>query len=115
MSQSGLAEVTLGSLADQVGMSKSGLFAHFHSKEQVQIELLRHMAQFAQAHVVQPAMSAGEGLPRLKELVNNWFGWAQRAGFPEGALEPPDCLSSMMWKTRSGNRFSPWKANGATY
>jgi AcrR family transcriptional regulator len=84
MSQSGLTGVTLGSLADQVGMSKSGLFAHFHSKEQVQIELLQHMAQFAQAHVVQPAMNAGEGLPRLKALVNNWFGWAQRAGLPGG-------------------------------
>src|SRR5215470_3237920 len=84
MSQSGLTGVTLGSLADQVGMSKSGLFAHFRSKEQVQIELLQHMAQFAQAHVVQPAMSAGEGLPRLKALVNNWFGWAQRAGLPGG-------------------------------
>jgi AcrR family transcriptional regulator len=84
MSQSGLTGVTLGSLADQVGMSKSGLFAHFHSKEQVQIELLQHMAQFAQEHVVQPAMSAGEGLPRLKALVNNWFGWAQRAGLPGG-------------------------------
>ena len=84
MSQSGLTGVTLGTLADQVGMSKSGLFAHFHSKEQVQVELLQHMAQFAQAHVVQPAMSAGEGLPRLKALVNNWFGWAQRAGLPGG-------------------------------
>jgi len=84
MSQSGLTGVTLGVLADQVGMSKSGLFAHFRSKEDVQIELLQHMAQFAQARVVQPAMSADEGLPRLKALVNNWFGWAQRAGLPGG-------------------------------
>jgi AcrR family transcriptional regulator len=84
MSQSGLSGVTLGVLADQVGMSKSGLFAHFHSKEDVQIELLQHMAQFAQAHVVQPAMSVDEGLPRLKALVHNWFGWAQRAGLPGG-------------------------------
>jgi AcrR family transcriptional regulator len=84
MSQSGLTGVTLGVLADQVGMSKSGLFAHFKSKEEVQIELLQHMAQFARAHVVQPAMSAEKGLPRLRELVNNWFGWAQRAGLPGG-------------------------------
>jgi AcrR family transcriptional regulator len=84
MSQSGLTGVTLGVLAEQVGMSKSGLFAHFHSKEEVQIELLRHMGQFAQEHVVQPAMRAAEGLPRLKALVNNWFGWAQRAGLPGG-------------------------------
>ena len=84
MSQSGLTGITLGVLADQVGMSKSGLFAHFRSKEQVQIELLQHMAQFAQAQVVQPAMSAAEGIPRLKALAHNWFGWARRAGLPGG-------------------------------
>lgn len=84
MSQSGLAGVTLGVLADQVGMSKSGLFAHFRSKEDIQIELLSHMADFAMAHVVEPSMTAGEGLPRLQALVRNWFGWAQRAGLPGG-------------------------------
>ncbi|HEY6299551.1 MAG TPA: TetR/AcrR family transcriptional regulator [Candidatus Binatus sp.] len=84
MSQSGLAGVTLGVLADQVGMSKSGLFAHFRSKEDVQIELLSHMAEFATEHVVEPSMTAGEGLPRLRALVRNWFGWAQRAGLPGG-------------------------------
>jgi AcrR family transcriptional regulator len=84
MSQSGLAGVTLGTLADQVGMSKSGLFAHFRSKEEVQIALLRHMAQFVTAHVVQPAMRVDDGLPRLQVLVHNWFGWAQRAGLPGG-------------------------------
>ena len=84
MSQLGLAGVTLGVLADQVGMSKSGLFAHFRSKEDVQIELLSHMAEFAMAHVVEPSMKAAEGLPRLQALVRNWFGWAQRAGLPGG-------------------------------
>src|SRR5216684_4173386 len=84
MSQSGLAGVTLGVLADQVGMSKSGLFAHFRSKEDVQIELLSHMAEFATARVVEPSMTASEGLPRLRALVHNWFGWAQRAGLPGG-------------------------------
>lgn len=84
MSQSGLGGVTLGVLADQVGMSKSGLFAHFRSKEDVQIELLTHMSEFASAHVVEPSMRASEGLPRLRALVRNWFGWAQRAGLPGG-------------------------------
>ena len=84
MSQSGLTGVTLGVLADRVGMSKSGLFAHFRSKEDVQIELLSHMAEFATAHVVEPSMTAGDGLPRLRVLVRNWFGWAQRAGLPGG-------------------------------
>ena len=84
MSQSGLSGVTLGLLADQVGMSKSGLFAHFRSKEDVQIELLNHMTEFVAEHVVRPAMTAREGLPRLRALVRNWFGWAQRAGLPGG-------------------------------
>jgi AcrR family transcriptional regulator len=84
MSQSGLSGVTLGVLADRVGMSKSGLFAHFRSKEEVQIGLLRHMAEFAQEHVVHPSMRAQPGLPRLKSLVRHWFGWSQRAGLPGG-------------------------------
>lgn len=84
MSQSGLSGVTLGVLADQVGMSKSGLFAHFRSKEQVQLELLEHMAHFANQRVVEPAMSAPAGLPRLKTLVAAWLGWAERAGLPGG-------------------------------
>jgi AcrR family transcriptional regulator len=84
MSQAGLAGVTLGVLADQVGMSKSGLFAHFKSKEEVQIELLEHSAEFATEWVVAPAMRAEEGLPRLQALVANWLGWTRRAGLPGG-------------------------------
>src|SRR5713101_2781587 len=84
MSQSGLGGVTLGVLAEQVGMSKSGLFAHFRSKEDAQIELLSHTGEFASAHVIEPSLTAGEGLPRLRALVRNWFGWARRAGLPGG-------------------------------
>jgi AcrR family transcriptional regulator len=84
MSRAGLGGVTLGILAGQVGMSKSGLFAHFRSKEDVQIELLAHMAEFAAEHIVRPSMAASEGLPRLQTLVRNWLGWAQRAGLPGG-------------------------------
>jgi len=83
-SQAGLSGVTLGVLADQVGMSKSGLFAHFRSKEEVQIGLLQFMAEFAKARVVDPAMKVEPGLPRLKALGANWLGWAQRAGLPGG-------------------------------
>lgn len=84
ISQAGLSGVTLGVLADRVGMSKSGLFAHFRSKEQVQIELLEYMVQFVAARIVEPAMTTDVGLPRLQALVDNWFGWAQRAGLPGG-------------------------------
>src|SRR6202163_3729379 len=84
MSQSGLEGVTLGVLADQVGMSKSGLFAHFRSKEEVQISLLEHTAEVGAAHIIAPSMKKPAGLPRLKALVKNWFGWAPRAGLPGG-------------------------------
>src|ERR1700688_1875098 len=84
MSQAGLSGVTLGVLPDQVGMSKSGLFAHFRSKEEVQIGLLGYMDQVGRASFIQPAMNASEGLPRLTALVQGWCGWAQRAGLPGG-------------------------------
>ena len=84
MSQTGLDAVTLGVLADQVGMSKSGLFAHFKSKEEVQISLLDHMSRVGAEYIIAPAMRAPEGLPRLKALVEHWLGWAPRAGLPGG-------------------------------
>jgi len=84
MSQAGLECVTLGVLADQVGMSKSGLFAHFRSKEEVQIRLLEHTAVVGAARIIEPSMKEPDGLPRLKALVKNWFGWAPRAGLPGG-------------------------------
>lgn len=84
MSQEGMSGVTIGQMADRVGMSKSGLFAHFRSKDEVQIGLLEHMARVAASHVIEPAMAAPEGLPRLESLVRHWLGWSQKAGLPGG-------------------------------
>lgn len=84
ISRDGLAGVSIGGLAEQVGMSKSGLFAHFRSKDEVQLALLDQAAALAAAHVVAPAMAAADGLPRLETLVRNWLGWAPRAGLPGG-------------------------------
>ncbi len=84
LSTSGLSGITIGTLAEQTGMSKSGLFAHFGSKEEVQLELLQNTAQIAGQHVIAPAMRAAEGLPRLKALVKNWLGWTSRAGLSGG-------------------------------
>ncbi|SIO57663.1 transcriptional regulator, TetR family [Singulisphaera sp. GP187] len=84
MSRDGMAGVTLGQIAEQVGMSKSGVFAHFRSKDEVQIGLLEQMARVAAPVVIEPAMGALEGLPRLEALVRNWLGWASRAGLPGG-------------------------------
>src|SRR5260221_4898552 len=84
LSASGFAGVTIGVLANRVGMSKSGLFAHFSSKEDIDIALLERMVDVAHKHVVVPAMRAQEGLSRLTALVENWFGWSTKAGLVGG-------------------------------
>ena len=84
LSETGLSGVTLGALAQHAQMSKSGLFAHFKSKDDVQIALLDHMAEVSAAHVVRPAMRSGAGLPRLEALVSNWLGWTTKAGLRGG-------------------------------
>jgi AcrR family transcriptional regulator len=84
VSREGLSGVSIGQLAEQVGMSKSGVFAHFRSKEQVQISLLEHSAQLAGPTVVEPAMVEPEGLPRLQAIFRNWLSWSRKAGLPGG-------------------------------
>jgi AcrR family transcriptional regulator len=69
LSTSGFAGVTIGILAGQVGMSKSGLFAHFKSKEEIDIALLEQMVEVAYKSVVVPAMRVQQGLPRLTAVV----------------------------------------------
>jgi AcrR family transcriptional regulator len=84
LSKSGLGGVTVGALAELTGMSKSGLFAHFGSKDELQISLLERSTEIAGRFVVGPAMAAPEGLPRLKALVQNWLGWSKKAGLDGG-------------------------------
>ena len=84
ISEAGLSGVTLGALAEQTNMSKSGLFAHFRSKDDLQIALLERMAEVSAACVVRPAMESAAGLPRLKALVTNWLGWTGKAGLSGG-------------------------------
>jgi AcrR family transcriptional regulator len=84
LSVNGLSGVTLGRLAEAAGLSKSGLFAHFRSKEQLELALLDEAARLARVHVVDPAMKAPEGLPQLRALVEGWLGWTLHAGLPGG-------------------------------
>ncbi len=84
MSTVGLGKVTLGLLAEQTGMSKSGLFAHFGSKEELQIGLLEQTSRVARPIVIEPAMRVAEGLSRLEAVVYNWLGWTTKAGLAGG-------------------------------
>ena len=74
----GLEGVTIGILANATKMSKSGLFAHFQSKENLQVEILKHGARIFIEDVVVPALRTEAGIPRIRALVKNWIGWASR-------------------------------------
>jgi AcrR family transcriptional regulator len=84
LSQGGLAAVTIGRLAEASGLSKSGLFAHFRSREALELALLEETVRLAGKYVLEPAMRNPEGLPRLMALVGLWFGWSARAGLRGG-------------------------------
>jgi len=77
-SQSSLESVTIGSLAKATNMSKSGIFAHFQSKENLQIAILEFAATDFIDQVLLPTLKIKAGIPRIKALVNNWVAWAQR-------------------------------------
>jgi AcrR family transcriptional regulator len=75
-SQLGLECVTIGNLAKTTNMSKSGVFAHFQSKENLQIEILHYAARLFSEGVIIPALKIKAGTPRIRSLVDNWIQWA---------------------------------------
>lgn len=85
-STSGLSAVTIGELSRKVGMSKSGLFAHFDSKENLQIEILKTAVKHYVDTVVSPSLKAPRGEPRLRAFFDNWFAWSSASSLPGGCL-----------------------------
>jgi AcrR family transcriptional regulator len=75
-SQLGLEGLSIGGLAKKTNMSKSGLFAHFQSKENLQIEILDYAARVFSEDVIIPALATEGGIPRIKALINNWTKWS---------------------------------------
>ena len=74
---SGVEGLSIGPLAGAVGMSKSGVFAHFGSREDLQLAVIESAAtRFGEA-VFLPALSQPRGLPRLHALMRNWFEWVR--------------------------------------
>ncbi|GKS84091.1 TetR/AcrR family transcriptional regulator [Acidovorax sp. SUPP1855] len=69
----GLEGLSIGALADVTGMSKSGVFAHFGSREELQISVIREYHARFEQEVFYPAVSAPRGLPRLRALFGNWM------------------------------------------
>jgi AcrR family transcriptional regulator len=84
VSKAGLDGLTIGTLADATGMSKSGLFAHFGSREELLLAVLAHgQAEFTEV-VFQPALAKPRGLPRLRSMFVNWLDWTESAELPGG-------------------------------
>ena len=73
----GLEGLSIGGLAGDVGMSKSGVFAHFGSREDLQLAVLDTGRQRFVTQVLLPALQQPRGLPRLRAIVANWFEWAR--------------------------------------
>ena len=84
LAHQGFAGVTLGVLAERAGMSKSGLFAHFGSKQEVELGLLEKMTEVGAAALIAPAMRGQPGLPRLRAVFTGWLGWSEKAGLHGG-------------------------------
>src|SRR5512140_3496244 len=85
-SQAGLEGLTIGKLADELEISKSGLFAHFGSKESLQVAVLENAAARFVEIVVKPALRASRGEPRLRALFENWSLWPKRSRLPGGCV-----------------------------
>ncbi len=72
-SQIGLEGLSIGALAEVTGMSKSGVFAHFGSREELQISVIREYHDRFEAEVFYAAMQKPRGVPRLQALFDNWM------------------------------------------
>jgi AcrR family transcriptional regulator len=71
-SHQGLEGLTVGLLADALAMSKSGVFAHFGSREELQLAVVREYYRRFEAQVFQPALQEPKGLARLQKMINLW-------------------------------------------
>jgi AcrR family transcriptional regulator len=71
--QMGLEGLTIGAVAEMAGMSKSGVFAHFGSREELQISVIREYHHRFEQEVFYPVLLLARGLPRLRALFANWM------------------------------------------
>jgi len=85
-SEVGLEGLSIGSLATRLSLSKSGLFAHFGSKEELQLATLKAAQTRFVNNVFLPALDAPRGLVRIRTLFRNWFDWLDSSGQPGGCV-----------------------------
>jgi AcrR family transcriptional regulator len=84
VSRAGLDDLTIGTLAEATGMSKSGLFAHFGSRDDLLLAVLAHGQKEFVEVVLKPALQKPRGLPRLRAMFIHWLDWTESAELPGG-------------------------------
>jgi AcrR family transcriptional regulator len=85
-SREGLEALTIGRLAASAGVSKSGLFAHFANKQELQLATIAAARVIFAREVIEPALGAEEGLPRLRATLAAWLDYFRRDVFPGGCF-----------------------------
>ena len=80
----GLSGLTIGPLADRLGLSKSGLFAHFQSKEALQVETLDRAVERFRAEVSEPLRAVEDRGARLRVFFESWIAWLDESGLSGG-------------------------------
>lgn len=82
----GLEGLTIGRLAEELGMSKSGLFAHFGSKEELQLAVIEAASQRYIREIFRPVLELPRGFPRLMAICRSWISYVERRVFPGGCF-----------------------------
>ena len=109
----GLEGLSIGNLAAAIGMSKSGLYAHFGSKEELQLATVEAADRIFQEVVVQPALAAPPGLAQLVALCDAYFEYLKRGTFPGGCFF---AAAALEMGTRPGpvkERVAAWESGFA--
>ena len=88
----GLEALSLGTLAAETGLSKSGLFAHFKSKEALQLDLLKEAVERFTETVVRPALKAPPGEPRVRALFERYQRWKSGEGAGSVLKQATGCI-----------------------
>jgi AcrR family transcriptional regulator len=95
----GLEGLSIGRLAGEIGMSKSGLYAHFDSKQDLQLAAVDAAEDIYTGEVVSPALEAPAGIERLQALCERYLSYVERGVFPGGCFF---AASAAEWDSRRG-------------
>jgi len=85
-SADGLEGLSIGRLATELEMSKTGIFSHFGSKEQLQLATVEAAKEIFLEQVAQPPLKSPQGVPRLKAMLEHWLGYVERIVFRGGCF-----------------------------